>query len=154
MNEDGSPSGGNSIVYRGTTLFQPIQEPVLKKQGVESVRCFDLARRRYLEQIKERKSQPGGSDLQAMPLRLGIDPDLLDGQLFLKVYVPKVTNPEAVTDTLVQKWIDTVLSAHAASMTKSDLDDEVKKLHMDMQEKDTTQRVVQLFIKYHALLRR
>jgi hypothetical protein len=62
--------------------------------------------------------------------------------------------PEAVTDTLVQKWIDTVLSAHAASMTKSDLDDEVKKLHMDMQEKDATQRVVQLFIKYHALLRR
>jgi hypothetical protein len=79
MNEDGSPSGGNSIVYRGTNLFQPIQAPVLKKQGVEAVRCFDLARRRYLEQIKERKYQPGGSDLQAMPLRLRIDPDLLDG---------------------------------------------------------------------------
>jgi hypothetical protein len=154
MNEDGSSSGGNSIVHRGTTFFQPIQAPVLKKQGVEAVRCLDLARRRYLEQIKERKSQPGGSDLQAMPLRLGIDPEVFDGQIFLKIYGPTVTNPEAVTDTLVQKWIDTVLSARAASMTKSDLDDEVKKLHMDMQVKDAAQLVVQFFITYHALLRR
>jgi hypothetical protein len=77
-NDDGSKNGDRSIVYLGTPLFQPIQAPVLLKQGVEAVRSFDLARRRYLEQIKERQSQPGGSELRPMPLRLGIDPDLLE----------------------------------------------------------------------------
>jgi hypothetical protein len=37
MNQDGSPSGGNPFVYRGTTLFQPIQALVLQEQGVEAV---------------------------------------------------------------------------------------------------------------------
>ena len=70
-----------------------------------------------------------------MPLMLDIDAGLLDGQLFLQIYGSDITTVDALTDELVKTWIDSVLAAQASTTTKSDLDDTVKTLHMNMQKK-------------------
>jgi hypothetical protein len=54
-------TSGDSTEFHGTSLLQPIQSPVLQKQGFDVVISFSLARRRYLDEFKERKAQPGGS---------------------------------------------------------------------------------------------
>jgi hypothetical protein len=146
-------TSGDSIAYHGNSLLQSIQAPILQKQCLDAVRSFSFASRRYLDEVKERQAQPGSSELQPIPHRLGIDHDLLDSQLFLQIYGPVVTTADAITDELVQTWIDSVLDAQASSFTKSDLDGTVKNLNMSMQKKDPAESVSQLFIKYHEILK-
>jgi hypothetical protein len=84
--EDRSTNDGDrAVVYKSAPLFHSIQAPVLKNIGAEAVRSFSLSRRKYESEVSERRTQPGGGDLQPRSLRLSIDPDLLESMLFLQV---------------------------------------------------------------------
>jgi hypothetical protein len=53
----------------------------------------------------------------------------------------------------VQEWIDGIPKEKSSSSTRSDLEAVVKTIRMNMNERDPDQRVVQMFIKYHSILR-
>jgi hypothetical protein len=72
--------------------------------------------------------------------------------LFLQVFGSHIESADAVTDTAVQEWIDSITKEMSSCSTRPDLDADVKTLRLN--ERDPDQRVLQMFIKYHSILRR
>ena len=77
---------GSRVSYQGAPLFQMISAPILNGNGIEVVKKFLLARRKYEAQVKERQAQPGGADLQEQSLVLSLDPEFLDNLLFIRTF--------------------------------------------------------------------
>jgi hypothetical protein len=146
------PEGG--VAYAGTPVFQPITHPVLSRLGQVNIRKFIRARDAYVRAISERKEQEGCGNLLSVALRYSFEPDLLLSMIELAQFGEEIDTLDKLKEDHITAWLSKHREAKTESLSLSKLDSLVSKgLHIKMNEKDVSHRVITLFADYTTLLR-
>jgi hypothetical protein len=138
---------------RAAPLFQPLAAPHLSKLSQHAIRLFMKDREQYLAAVAERRSQPGGDDLQPLSLLSSFDRDIVRNLCLFGDLGQEVTLG-AVTDAHLETWLNQFGEFPKEVASEAAVDSLVKgKLRMNLKEIDPVLRIMELFSSYVTLLR-
>jgi hypothetical protein len=128
--------------------------PELLKLGHTELYKFSKAWKRYLNICKERNAVlPEGQKMIPATLVSCIDPDLLQNLVWMEK-IEGCDDADNVTDTHLNTWIKESLGEAATTATTEDIAAMVlRKVRINMQEKDSGMRIDQLVSDYLTLSR-
>jgi hypothetical protein len=145
---------GGPVGYAGTPVFQPIVHPVLNQLGQGNIRKFIRARDAYVRAISERREILGADKITPFSLRYSVDPDLLLSLIELAQFGADVDSLEKLSDDHITEWLRPYRDTQAEKTSLTRVDALISRgLHIRLQEKNISQRIMCLFVDYSTLLR-
>ena len=136
-----------------------IAYPLLKEATAESVRFFLGKYDNYVRELASRASQVTNGSItteavQPVTLKYCVDQEYLESLLALG-FIPGAETYEDLQDADLRSYLETQARASKQAMTIDKLDRFVKAdLRINMRDEDSVSRTRNLFVSYHALLRK
>ena len=132
--------------------------PRLLKQDAKSIHVLLGLHDQFSKEVKARASQivEGTFNLteavQKLNLKYSVDPEYLQSSLALE-FIPGATTYDDLTDDQLRSFLSSKAKESKDYFTLSSLDKILYgKLHMDMQDRSATSRILSLFVACHSLL--
>ena len=133
--------------------------PLLKEATGESFRFFLSKYDNYERELASRASQVTNGSIttdavQPIALKYCVDEDYLESLLALS-FIPGAENYEDLQDADLRSYLETQARASKQAMTIDKMNRFVKTdLKTNMRNEDSVSRTRNLFVSYHALLRK